>query len=287
MNKSYTLHLLTEETLPLIINFLAQREYMCVSLMNRLLQEGKLIFKKKDHSIFFIAEKNALLQKKAVQGVFLITKGGLLLHHFISSDFKSLIQPIVRKKKIYCIAGTPEGASLFESILSKAPKTICDYHLMAYDSLQNFAHSTSKIPDGFLLHPCSFSDIDALYPLQKDYHQQEVLPPGEAFNEKKCRLILENILFEQTVYAIIDKKNDRIVAKAGTNAKGLQWTQIGGVYTEPEYRNRGLACYLVQHLAINNKKKTVLFVKKDNAPAITSYKKANFFIVGSYRICYT
>lgn len=286
MTKNYEIKEVTVQTLNLVIDFLAQQEYECVSLMKRLLKEEKSTLQKKDCTIFFIKKLGTISQKQTIQGVFLITQGGSLLHHFVAFDFQPLIQPILQKKKLYSIAGTAKGSAMFESILPKAPKTIYNYHLMAYNGLKNTTKNTISLPDRFALRNCSLVDADALYPLQKAYHIQEVLPQGESFSEKNCHIILQNILLEQTVYAIIEKTSNLIVAKAGSSATGLKWVQIGGVYTRPEYRNCGFARYLVQYLAEKSNKNTVLFVKKDNMPAIAAYKKADFSDIGEYRICY-
>jgi len=295
VNDDYEIGKVTGKTLDVIIDFLAPHEYKCVSLMKRLLQEKTDPSPKKNQSIFFIKKRNDFLQKQAVQGVFLLTKGGLLLHYFVSFDFQALLKPVLHKKKLYCVAGTAEGSALLESALRKAPKTIYDYHLMAYGYLHSLESNVEKriktpaqnaLRDGFSLRHCSLLDAKALYPLQKAYQIQEVLPPGESFSEKNCRIVLQNMLLEQTVCAIIDERNGSVVAKAGTNAQGLNWVQIGGVYTSPEYRSSGFARYLVRYLAEKSSKSTVLFVKKDNLPAIVSYRNADFSVVGEYRICY-
>ena len=80
-----------------------------------------------------------------------------------------------------------------------------------------------------------------------------------------------------------------IVAKANTNAIGINCVQIGGVYTHPLYRRNGYAGALVQALcnrAVQARRKPVLFVKEKNTPAFNLYQKLGFEECGRYTIVY-
>ncbi|MCK5198965.1 MAG: GNAT family N-acetyltransferase, partial [Spirochaetales bacterium] len=65
--------------------------------------------------------------------------------------------------------------------------------------------------------------------------------------------------------------------------------QIGGVYTKPEYRNRGISTLLMQMLLNGihkSGKKAVLYVKKGNKPALALYRKLGFRIIDEYSAYY-
>jgi predicted GNAT family acetyltransferase len=98
---------------------------------------------------------------------------------------------------------------------------------------------------------------------------------------------LRQILKNQLCFALTSDGD--IVAKANTNAIGINCIQIGGVYTHPLYRRNGYAGALVQALcnrALRSGKQPVLFVKEKNMPAFALYQKIGFAECGRYAIAY-
>jgi uncharacterized protein len=80
-----------------------------------------------------------------------------------------------------------------------------------------------------------------------------------------------------------------IVAKAGTNARGFGVDQIGGVYTLPARRGRGLGYALMVALLAEigaEGRMPALFVKPGNAPARALYRGLGFRDIGDYRADY-
>jgi len=93
---------------------------------------------------------------------------------------------------------------------------------------------------------------------------------------------------EQQVVLLVTA-GDHILAKAGTNARGLYWDQIGGVYTIPEWRGRGIAAALVEAVArdrLLSGRKVALFVKTVNTFAKKAYIKAGFSTKTHFLISY-
>lgn len=275
----------------LAVDFLLPYESRSVSLMSRLLKQRQANFftHNTQQSVFFLKIKNAPITQESIRGIFLLTSGNFLLHYILPCDMHVIdtVKTFLHKKNLYGIAGMHESSQIPEACLPKPPKIIYDYYLMIYENSRCFGkNAENHLPEGFFVRRCFESDVENILPLQKSYYIQEVLPKGEQFNLHNCRAVLKNILSEQIVYGIAKENTDFFVAKAGTNAQGLAWSQIGGVYTDDAYRNRGFAQYLVRHLSASIDKEIVLFVKKENVPAIAAYKKAGFFINGAYRICY-
>lgn len=234
------------------------------------------------------------------------------------------LQGALRQIPLYCILGESRGGELIRKCTRKKPRASIDYQLMIWQesSVQtsDAANASSSISSGvseirqisassplpgYTLTHCNEDDTEALLPLQKQYDKIEVLQPGDSFNEDFCRFSLRKNLRTQH---IIGLKADNVIpadaatskkatsssvelfaAKAGTNAIGRQWWQIGGVFTQPEFRNRGCAAFMVEELARMAKaegKQTALFVKTANLSAKAAYTKAHFTPLGPFEIIY-
>jgi predicted GNAT family acetyltransferase len=131
------------------------------------------------------------------------------------------------------------------------------------------------------------SDLDALTPLQEAYEREEVLTAIHEFNQAACRASLARAIDRQLMFAAVE--GGVIVGKAGTNARGFRVDQVGGVYTLPERRGRGVAGALMAALLaqIEGSGKTAsLFVKPCNAPALSLYRRLGFADIGDYRADY-
>jgi len=71
--------------------------------------------------------------------------------------------------------------------------------------------------------------------------------------------------------------------------QGFHWFQIGGVYTLPAYRNKGLAAAAVAHLINTHSAEAhgfALFVKTANTAALRVYEKLGFEQCGLFRMSY-
>lgn len=134
---------------------------------------------------------------------------------------------------------------------------------------------------------CSKSHVNDLMPLHLSFVKEEVLPPYYETSKAFELLNLERILKNHVVLAV---KNDAaFVAKAQTNAVTKNYMQIGGVYTRKEFRGNGFARALVCRialLALKKKKTCMLYVRRDNAPALRCYEKAGFVRDGELLMYY-
>jgi len=131
------------------------------------------------------------------------------------------------------------------------------------------------------------ADVDDLMYLQEAYEREEVLTSVHEFNRAACRASLLRALERQLVF--VAEEDGVFVGKAGTNARGFRVDQVGGVYTLPERRSRGVAGALMAALLaqIEGSGKTAsLFVKPCNAPALSLYRRLGFADIGDYRADY-
>ncbi len=267
-----------------VLNFLLANEHKCVSLVSH--------FLKKDTQILYILD-----ERNSIWGVLSISQGGQILHCLESEAVLPTIQEyfsLERPKRLFSIIGeqkyTDAIAKIMLQLFKTLPKASNEYLLMEYNS------ASSQVPIDpkkrtFLseceIFCCKDSDFDDLFPIQKAYEFEEVLIDKNAFNEKNSRILLRKSIQDSSVFALRHK--NKIVAKAAINAKGENCIQLGGIFTDVNFRNRGIATYLVQSLIKQFKEKNktiVLFVKKSNLTAINVYKNCGFASFSDYKILY-
>jgi predicted GNAT family acetyltransferase len=126
-----------------------------------------------------------------------------------------------------------------------------------------------------------------MLPLQEAYEREEVLTPIHSFSLPACRASLARALERQVV--VLAEEGGTVVAKAGTNARGLAVDQVGGVYTLPARRGRGIAAALMSALLAEIEgagRRASLFVKPHNAPAMSLYRSLGFVEIDDFRADY-
>ncbi|MGC8645479.1 MAG: GNAT family N-acetyltransferase [Thermoplasmata archaeon] len=87
-----------------------------------------------------------------------------------------------------------------------------------------------------------------------------------------------NLLGFSTVYGYF--VGDELVSVATLGAVWKGWFVISSVFTDPRYRNRGYVQKLLSSMLYrySNLDTAILFVNKENAPAIRAYGKVNFTV---------
>ena len=230
----------------------------------------------------------------AVQGVLMISSTGLVLHclpHASAAAFENdaILSEQVRKllssHALYCIMGSREGTEIVQKLYGKTVRCRREYELLVYSGTEYGGFE--EISGSLSIKHCTEKDCGALLPLQIEYDKVEVVPDGDSLNTAVCRQNLTRLLKTQEIYSIIT--NSEFCAKAGTNAHGYNWVQIGGVYTDVKYRNKGFARLLVSYVAHSfhaRGKKVCLFVRTSNISAKKAYFKAGFIFDSLYSIVY-
>ena len=211
----------------------------------------------------------------------------------LDADFLKNELPYLMKKPVRCISGEKKATDFLIRIFSN-PAQVYDYKMMRWlsdksqvVSIRPSDYSTTCLSGGEEIIRCTEHDMEILHPLQKDYMKEEVAVPGRPLTDAEVDISLRQILKNQLCFALTFDGD--IVAKANTNAIGINCIQIGGVYTHPLYRRNGYAGALVQALcnrALRSGKKPVLFVKEKNTPAFNLYRKLGFEECGRYSIAY-
>lgn len=211
----------------------------------------------------------------------------------LDADFLKNELPYLMKKPVRCISGEKKATDFLIRIFSN-PAQVYDYKMMRWlsdksqvVSIRPSDYSTTCLSGGEEIIRCTEHDMEILHPLQKDYMKEEVAVPGRPLTDAEVDISLRQILKNQLCFALTFDGD--IVAKANTNAIGINCVQIGGVYTHPLYRRNGYAGALVQALcnrALRSGKHPVLFVKEKNTPAFNLYQKLGFEECGRYSIAY-
>lgn len=277
----------TPEDFLLAQQFIVPHEETCVSLAS--------LVRRKTQDLFFISNSNLPIKIENILGIvslestvyFCIPKPNLIS----AAEIANLIRPVL-KKEIRCISGEGKGAELLTNVSSQPIKQIYHYKMMNYENALNNKKEfqimqNTKLSDGEDIIRCTENDIEILTPLQRDYMKSEVAVPGKKITDAEAAIMLRQILKNQLCLALIC--DGEIVAKANTNAIGINYIQIGGVYTNPLYRNNGYATSLVKTIcnrAIKAQKKPVLFVKEKNMGALSIYQKLGFSECAHYAIAY-
>jgi ribosomal protein S18 acetylase RimI-like enzyme len=187
------------------------------------------------------------------------------------------------------IIGMAPDVLRYESIMGVEPLAAVKYLMMSHNSSGGPAApiDAPRAYPSLSLRRATVADLDVLMPLQEAYEREEVLTSIHEFNRQACRASLARALERQLMFVAED--HGVIVGKAATNARGFAVDQIGGVYTIPERRGRGVARALVSALLAESGRagrRAALFVKPTNAPARNLYLGLGFEDSGEYRADY-
>ncbi len=188
--------------------------------------------------------------------------------------------------RVYSVMGRSADVSRFDAIIRRSPSHVVDYHLMRFSQTTVVDNRDPPFP-GLSVRRVGREASERLLPLQIAYEREEVLLPGREINIAVSRTVLMDSLVNQLV--LVAERDDVVVARVATNARGFGCDQVGGVYVDPEFRRRGVAQWLMKKLIEQiqtDGKETTLFVKPDNRAAMRLYGGLRFTVEGAFRISY-
>ncbi|MDP3179716.1 MAG: GNAT family N-acetyltransferase [Spirochaetaceae bacterium] len=276
--------------LPALADFLRRREEGCAGFVGRLLRDGQLRLPSPLRGAVWIAD--------GTWGIH-----GAVLHHPSRIAYPCLPAQADGDGGLALVAGSWRAASAigmaagverYEAAFGLSPEVSVAYRLMAREPgypasrvAERDALRDGRLAPEILVRMSRLSDLDAIFPLQEAYEREEVLTQVHEFQPAACRAALASAIERQLV--LVALRDGRIVAKAGMNARGFGVDQVGGVFTEPELRGRGIARELMIALLAEIEgqgKRAVLFVKPANAPAISLYRSLGFAEIGDFKADY-
>ncbi|HDQ14587.1 MAG TPA: GNAT family N-acetyltransferase [Sediminispirochaeta sp.] len=277
-----------------ILNFILPMEEYCVNFSSWLKKGTKAALpSRREALVYLLASEHSLPSVGGgnIRALLLLTRSGLLVPVVHPQDPLSLrdlrgLDEILGRtpRKIFCIAGLANRVQLFQNYLGLHGKSIA-YHLMKREISKPL--EANLFPPDLHLHGMTLEDAERVFPLEVKYQHEEVLVHPERFNPAAHLMYFKRNIRQQDIFfATIGKE---VVAKAGTNAQGFRYCQIGGVYTDQAYRGRGIArTVMVKLLEVleTRGQGSVLFVRKGNQPAVRLYQGLGFSHLGDFQITY-
>ena len=278
--------LLDDDLLDPLLRFLGPREAGCVSFTEHLIEEGRPCVPDGSNAAVHVeVGENAEVVAAVMQ------RPGGVFHPVLSEGRQEFTAGLLARirhhsRRVYSVMGRTADVLALEELFRRAPLQAVDYvHMVQHDPPQPVPHP--RIPDELRIRTATPLDTEHLFDIQRQYEIEEVLLPGNAFNAAASRQHLRETLRRQIV--ILAEIAGVAVAKAGTNARGLFFDQIGGVFTEPRLRSRGISTVLMTRLLselARQRKSASLFVKHENQPALRLYRNLGFGEEGGFRISY-
>ena len=274
--------------------FIKMREWSCVYLSERLVDfKNERRASSAESELFLLFEGDGSAD---CRGILFVSRAGNVLHCLSPDVLKSrawqkALKAFFKGKKIASIGGEAAANRFLEKACGTLFFSKTDYLFMrrfCTDGAGEAANLKSACAvKGTAVYVCTEKDADELLPLQAAYEAEENGIRDDGLDTAKALMRLRGILRRETVIACRDERTGRLLGKAGTNAKGFGWNQVGGVYTLPQERGRGIAAFLVAELARLSAcegKSAVLFVKPKNKAAQSAYAKSGFKECGGFRV---
>ncbi len=265
--------------------YLKHQEWQHTMLSSRFCRHGKMVIP--ENSLVYITEKDDV-----VTGVFLSDQRGYLLmsqHEgaMIPAEILKFCHLATNFYPPYCVAGHPHLLDAAQAFFGKEIRRTIDYHLMT---------SISRLPclpdlqETVTLHRSRARDHTKLLRLELKYQEEEVFNRELNMHDKigLTLLYIEKLKKTPCMHAWSAQDN-MAIAKAEIAATAFEYLQLGGVYTLPPWRGKGVAAHVVLRLiemAHAQNKNLALFVKKDNDKAIALYQKLLMETQGDFRIYY-
>jgi hypothetical protein len=269
------------------MDLIAPKEWECVNLSSRILRDGRPVLPSQRYALIALFK-----EKETVRGCVFFSRHGMLIPYLPGStapgcsDFEGLNKILFKDRgTAQSMIGIAGYVQKLASALDLNPAVTVDYDLMVLDKGEA-SNSNVEIPE-LSYRTAGPGDIELIMPLQEAYEREEVVIRPEYYDREQSLSELKLSLTKNII--LIAEHRGRIVAKAGTNARGLSYDQIGGVFTLPEMRGKSIARVLMKGLLtriFKNNKGACLFVKKTNRPARQLYRALGFRIAEDYQIRY-
>ena len=277
-----------------MLKLLTLKEFEAISFTTRFINRSKLGLYEKKETILIHTDSD-----DNISSSIMLTRGGQLLpvaenqDSLNETDFSKAVNMFgTGIYYINAIMGEKQIVDLVFNSLVKSvnPEKITEYlyHTMIISDRKCFkSPGIDKKENNYIFRKPEVSDIKKLLPLQEMYEKEEVLPSDSYYDPDSAKRYLLTSVKKRI--SVICEKDSKIISKANTNGDGINFSQIGGVFTLPEYRNRGIGKRVTGKLVeeiFDCGRYPSLFVKQNNIPAVAAYRKLGFRITSSFKIIY-
>lgn len=231
---------------------------------------------------------------QSIIGIIALDKNHRLLVDSINTMdnvYSSIGSILLQWPKPYCLVGKKLDLLFLENFFVKSSNmniTIVDYWIMTI-SVEKMVHFSLLTPKEIEFRESSKQDFKELLILENGYQKEEVLADNYFNNVSGltiAKYFKQRLQREKGFHLIY---RNRILAKMSISVEGRTYDQVGGVYTIPQVRRKGLAKLLFWHLFqyyIRKGKSLTLFVKKSNISALCLYRRLGFVERQNFRISY-
>ncbi|MBI2390284.1 MAG: GNAT family N-acetyltransferase [Deltaproteobacteria bacterium] len=174
------------------------------------------------------------------------------------------------------------AASVFEVDLARAAKA--DPEILYALDLEQLRVPEALASARVICRRATLDDLDVLARIRHDYSVETLgAKPGEALLATSRR-DMERLVGARIGWVLVE--SEVILAFTGYNAHLPDTVQLGGVYTTPSLRRRGLARAAVAGQLLDARAegvtRAVLFTGHDNVAAQRAYEALGFRVVGDY-----
>ncbi len=284
-----------EQDLGRLSRFLEEREWECVSFSAHLMENGVWKLPRRYRKRVFLLPPTSTGHQGGLSAAVLQTSNGFVYPVF---DSEMQVEPDSLKAlarsldsglgKVSTLMGVYEDVRAIEARFPEPPAHAIDYDILSLSvTADREPLRREGTREGITVRRATPEDLPELLPLQEAYEREEVLLPGRGINRGLTMRMLQTSIEKQLVVLATDR--GRVVGKAATNARGGCFDQLGGVYTVPELRGRGIGTLVVATITkqiLREQRGVSLFVKKDNVPAKRLYARLGFSHVADLRIGY-
>jgi GNAT superfamily N-acetyltransferase len=279
------IHSVTDENLSEVKAFLEKYRETALFLLSILETRGPSLTEDLNSGNY-----KCLKSPEGLQGVFCLTRRGNLLVQ-TEGDFTDEVLEACRKEELPIggVLGEWETAhSLWEALLTRDSSLQTTYQNKTV--LLSLPLSSQPrgplLPDGILVRSLEPGDFEEWDPLMQAFAAEEGLPLDGTPDQRQK--LFEAQASKGYVWGLF--LDDRLLSTADYNARSGATAQVGGVFTQPLYRRRGLSRAVIKTLIVDSVRRhsvdlLILFTRDSRGPR-KLYKSFGFEPIGHYGLLF-
>ncbi len=275
----------TDENLAEVRAFLEKHRDTSLFLLSNLEAHGTSLTEELNSGNF-----KCLRSAEGVEGVFCLTRRGNLLVQ-TERDCTDEILEACQEEEILIggVLGEWETAQgLWEALLTRDSSLQTTYQSKALLLSLPLASQPRGplLPDGILVRRLEPGDFEEWEPLMQAFATEEGLPLSGTPDQRQKHFEVQAA--KGYVWGLFS--DNLLLSTADYNARSGATAQVGGVFTQPLYRRRGLSRAVIKSLIVDSVKRhsidlLVLFTRDHRGPR-KLYKSFGFEQIGSYGLLF-